>query len=495
MSRTISEPGRDISRLKNDVLSKFATTAHYLHSATDGRLFFKNTENLIAKLNSTAKGYLREQSVKELKAFLKEVFEPTEKHCYQDLLVLPAVDDIKPAQDRVTLVISSPHIEGLHPDLRNLYEQATYQNRLLFLTGQRNYDNLLESARKYRAIQEIVREMESEKTPTNDPQMLQARELLDKLHGNLLMSVKETFSSLHYPSRNGLTRAEFLMRFNGNQYQGERQIMEALTDAQKYTGEVTGEIFVRKVEMRLFTQKTMPWADIKKRAATNPAWQWHRTDALDLIKADCVKRDVWREENGYLTKGPFPKPETSLTIQELSRNDDTGKVKLRLTPVHADTLYAEIGGLATTASHLLESREFETDALEVSFLAVDASGEHQSGEPLTWRNRITLKSRAQRVGAAMRVELRASPQALIRYTTDGSNPRNGGGLYDGEFEVPEGTLMVQAIASKNGIESEIHQLAINWDEQGRVRVDRNKPAVLKKFRQCGSTPETLAFIS
>ena len=42
----------------------------------------------------------------------------------------------------------------------------------------------------------------------------------------------------------------------------------------KYTEEVSGETFRKKVEARLFTQKVMLWSEIKRRAAANPAWQW-----------------------------------------------------------------------------------------------------------------------------------------------------------------------------------------------------------------------------
>ena len=47
-------PGRNLSRLKSDVLEKLATAAWYLHSNRDGKLFFKNVENLNAKLESLA---------------------------------------------------------------------------------------------------------------------------------------------------------------------------------------------------------------------------------------------------------------------------------------------------------------------------------------------------------------------------------------------------------------------------------------------------------
>jgi len=49
-------------------------------------------------------------------------------------------------------------------------------------------------------------------------------------------------------------------------------------------------------------------------------------------------------------------------------------VTLRLTPLNADVLYADVGAEATTASRKLGERVFKTTDLEVSFLAVDSSG-------------------------------------------------------------------------------------------------------------------------
>jgi hypothetical protein len=36
--------------LRNEVLNRLITSAWYLHSSRDGRLFFKNVQNLVARL-------------------------------------------------------------------------------------------------------------------------------------------------------------------------------------------------------------------------------------------------------------------------------------------------------------------------------------------------------------------------------------------------------------------------------------------------------------
>lgn len=78
-------PNRDVSKLKNEVISRFMTTAWYLHTTGDGKLFFKNVRNLVARLKTTADAYLRDQSIKELKTRLEEMLRPDDGWCYQKL--------------------------------------------------------------------------------------------------------------------------------------------------------------------------------------------------------------------------------------------------------------------------------------------------------------------------------------------------------------------------------------------------------------------------
>jgi hypothetical protein len=486
----LCSPGRNLARLKTEVLEKLATAAWYLHSNRDGKLFFKNVENLNAKLESLAKAYVREQSMKELKDRLKELFNPTNAWCYQEVLALPAVDEINLFVDKVTLVISEPHPgQPLNPELRKYWDQATYKNRVACLTGSRNtFENLLESAKRLKAIQHILEEMAKDKTPENDPQFKQADELKDRILGQFLSAVKETFSTLHYPTRQNekdvLAAADFLMKFEGNRYNGEQQIIDILKDKRKFEEDITSATFRQKIEARLFTTTSMLWSEVKKRAASNPQWQWHRRDALDALKDDLVHKEIWREDSsGYVDRSPPPPKATSILIQERSRDDDTGEVELKLTPIHGDTIYAEIGGEATTASQKVENGIYRTEEMEVSFLAVDSTGAHQPGRPQTWRNRVTLKYRTYGQGANKMLELKPAPnpdgQTSVRYTTDGSAPMLAGGSYDGPFAIPKRTQIVLAYAERDGTESEVLQIPITWDKDEEVKIDPDKPIVWK----------------
>ena len=469
-------PGRDVSRLKNEVIGRLTTAAWYLHGSNDGRLHLRNVQNLIARVSTTARAYLRDQAAREVKERLADIFKPRDRACYQRVAALPAVDAIDVGAEQVTLIVAEPHPAGLHPDLRTLYDQHTYRNRLCFLTGERAFDTLLESARELRAVNQIIEEMHEEGVADGDTQMQQARDqLLPRFLGRFHSAIRETFTTLHYPTRDRLATVDFMMEFRDNHYEGEEQVRQALEAKHKYTTDVAGDTFRRKVETRLFTQQSLPWTEIRRRAATEPGWQWHRPDALDRLKADCLRTDLWREEGSYVNKGPFPKPQTTVRVQELDRDDDTGVVRLRLRPVHGDTLYAEVGAPATPASRKLESSIFETADLRVSLLAVDSTGRHETGEPVEWSNRITLKSRQYAAGDAVMVELRAAPQAPIRYTTDGSDPNVAGGVYDAPFAVPAGSRLVLAAANKHGVVSDLHRREIEKTPVSRP-IDRAAPA-------------------
>ena len=500
-------PGRNLAKLKGDVLEKLATAAWYLHSNRDGKLFFKNVENLNAKLESLARAYIREQSMKELRQRLNELFKPVNSWCYQEILPLPVIDEISLTADRVTLVISEPFIgQGLNPQLKQFFDQTTFKNRVAFLSGSRNtFDSLIENAKRLKAIQHIIDEMQADKVLPSDPQFKQADELLDRLLTQFLSAVKETFSTLYYPTRQSdkdvLNPADFLMKYESNKYNGEDQILQLLKDKQKYTEDVSSDIFRKKVEQRLFTTPTMLWSEVKKRAAINPQWQWHRRDALDALKDDLVHKEVWREDDaGYVDRSPPPPKTTGVQVQERARDEDTGALEWRVTPVNGDIVYAEIGGEATTASHKVENGLFTTDEIEVSFLAVDSSGIHPTGSAETWKNRVTLKYRLYASGKGEKMlELKAAPnkdgKTEIRYTTNGSDPKLGGGSYEAPVALKKGTHIVLAYAERDSVQSTVLQIPIDWSKpDGDKPIDPEKPAVWYHRHDFYFTPESYEFI-
>ena len=491
-------PGRDAARLLKDVLGVLKTKAWYIHANREGKLFFKNTENLIAKVHTTAESYSREVSLKQLRVFLEDIFAPKIKDCYQEAIALTPIDEISLLADRVTLVITEPSMTGgLNEDLGKFWNDTSYRNRVAFLTGDREtMSALLENSAELKAVGYVLDEFKAQKTPENDPQFISAEEMRDATRLRLLSAARESFTRLHYPGADALSVADFLMNFADNNYNGEAQIREALATKQKFTEDISSDTFRKKCEARLFTQQVMPYAEVKKRAASNTKWQWHHPSALDNLKSDMILKDQWREDGGYIDKGPFPAPKTDVRVQVLKQNEETGVATLRLTPVHADTIHYEIGDSAATPAGLKidNVQNFETSELKLSFLAVDSKGEHETGDPVHWKNKINLKSRTFQQGTDRMCELLAAPPVPIHYTTDGSDPRNGAGIYDGPFPVPEGTVCVLAVAQKDGIESEVSRINIDWSKKPEISVDPSQPAVWSRKHEFSTTQETYDFL-
>ena len=490
----LATPEHDITKLK-ETLSILSTQAWYLHTTRDGRLFFKNVQNLVAKLKTTADTYNKESAMKELRTFLDTIFAPVQKDCYQEAKVFPALDELNIGQDKVTLVVYEPHHGDLHPDLNAYYQDLGYKNRILFLSGQRDtMDSLIDNAREYKAISQIVKEMDSEKTAANDPQRIAAGELKDKIILKVLSAARETFTTLVFPHGTALMKADFYMNYTDNNYRGEQQICEVLTSKQKFTKDIQSDTFRKKCEQRLFgNQKTMPWSEIKKRAAMNIQWQWHHPKALEELKSTLVHQDKWREVLDQVEIGPFAQPPTSIKVQQTSRDDATGEATLKIIPVNGDVVHYEIGGVATSASMKINDlKAFKTKELRVSFVCLDSTGEHQTGAPLEWTNKITLKSKIYQEGTHRKVQIVSAPSATIKYSTDGSNPKVAGALYQHPFILPPNSKLVLAVAERAGIESYEHQLDV--EEEEVVRVDPVKPVAWKRQQSAQATAEAYKII-
>ncbi|GFR36295.1 hypothetical protein TCEA9_21070 [Thermobrachium celere] len=489
----LCEPNKDITRIKR-ALQELAMRAWYLNTDRDGRIFFQNIKNIIAEMNSLIDSYDNESAKKELRTFLEEKFKPSLSDCYQKLYVFPALDEVQLEQDKVSLIIVEPYelSNDLNPEVQKFYEYQRFKNRVMFLTGQRRtMENLYTKAKEHKAINAIIKRMKEERIKDSDPQFQKAQDKLDKIKLELLQTARETFQCLYYPSKYGLLKVDFIMQFVGNEYNGEKQIKEVLIQRQKFTTDLDDDKLRQKCEARLFTQKEMRWQDIKERAAINPEWQWHEPSALDNLLENMLRKDIWRQNGGYVDKGPFPKEKTNVLIQQIRYDEETGEAVLRLTPQYGDKIYYEIDGPATSASNLVENpNEFKTKELKLSFVCIDSNGEHETGDPVYWINKITIKGRVYDKNGKKVLELKANPNVKIKYTTDGSNPKENGGIYEGEVEIPDNTTIILAVAEEKGIYSEQIQIKVEKGQVNAREIDKSRKLTLVKRLQFQDTKST-----
>jgi hypothetical protein len=347
----MAEPARDITRLKS-ALEEYKVKAWYLYTDKNERLFFKDIKNVNAELLDLVNTYSYEVAKQKIKDILKDKFRPKLSDCYQEVLVFPSIEEIELKKDKITLILTEPYPgnKGLNPDIEKFFEDTTYKNRVMFLSGQRSsMEGLINIAKQYKAMETIIYRMSNEeKLPENDPQYQQALDLFDKVNLQLLQATRETFVTLHYPKRKGLANDDFEMKFNENNYDVEDQIRDLLIKVMKFTKQTDTEEFRGMFEDRIFTQRQMTWNNLKERVATITAWPWHNPRALEDLRDDMLRKGIWIETGGYLDKEP-PAPETSVFVREIGEDKNTGEVTLKIQPHNGakGTLYPHSGHMVS----------------------------------------------------------------------------------------------------------------------------------------------------
>lgn len=493
----LQRPGRDLSTFKANVLDKLATRAWYLHNSADGRLYFKNQQNLAAKLRSTALSLHPETVDRMLREHLEDYFSASLRDCYQVVKVLPPPDEVQVEQEKTTLVIVRPGGQAnqlpVSSDWQAWWSQQQYKNRVLFLTGSRDtFQKVLDSARQTRALESIEDDLKSENTPADDPQWRALDILRDRVGLQFTAALKEAFDQIVYPSINSALRATGVdLAFAGNQ-SGEATIRKTLEGAQKFTTKIDDDSFRTRAEARLFGSaetKVVLWSDFKRAAAVNTNWPLHKASALDDLKAESVRRGLWREEGNHVRRGPFPPPAPDVSIRELSVEEDgEGRTFLKIEPLHAPSVVFETGDSDPTAasSPVPTPARFEASALRYKFLACDPDDPSRTSVVREWTAKLRLKYQLHHRGDHYEVELLALPKTnglTIRYTTDGSSPTSAGyATYDGPFRVPANCRFVCAFALAHAYDmnSEILRIPIPQKGQEERTLD---PAIPAKWNQ------------
>lgn len=494
----LQRPGRDLSGFKTNVLDKLATRAWYLHNSPDGRLFFKNQQNLAAKLRSTAQSLHNETVERMLREHLEDYFEPSLRDCFQVVKVLPPPDEVQLDQEKTTLVITRPggQANGLpvSQDWQDWWQQQAFKNRVLFLSGSKDtYMKILDAARQSRALVSIEDDLRSENTPPDDPQWRALDSLRDRIGLQFTSALKETFDQLVYPSVNSSLRASAIdLAFAGNT-NGEATIKQTLKTVRKFTTDISDDAFRTYAEAKLIGATdggVALWSDVKRAAATRTDWPLHKPSALEDLKAEAQRRDLWRPEGNYVRKGPFPPPTPSIEIREGARDEDgDGRTYLQLIPLHCDRIVFESGDSepTTASTPVPTTSKFEAKGLQYKFLAFDSENPERQSEVKTWTATLRLKKQLIDRGDHYEVELLAFPKAngvSIHYTTDGSSPiGTNAAVYDGPLRVPASCRKVCAVAQAPAYSLTSQHIVQDIPKRGEEArtIDATRPARLQKL--------------
>jgi hypothetical protein len=112
----------------------------------------------------------------------------------------------------------------------------------------------------------------------------------------------------------------------------------------------------------------------------------------------------------------------------------------------------------------------------VNFLVCDPSNQYETGDPVTWSNNLVLRNQLSNEGGLRKVALFVAPKGALRYTLDGSEPREGS-IYEGPISVGDGEVLLRAFAEADGLEAKAE---FRFQAKGKtgVQIDDVKPAHL-----------------
>ncbi|WAM34716.1 DUF499 domain-containing protein [Caldicellulosiruptor morganii] len=516
----MSSPNKDLSLLAN-IIEEFKQNSLHTRIDANDRIYLTPMENVIARMRKFKSMYTLDEAEAVLERLLYEYFSPRNLNCYQKvyqkIIALPNdISKINVDMNNVTLVISKPYDSkgSLNPVLIGFWQNQTYKNRLLFLTGTTTmYNTLLERISEYMCWENVLKELKREGVPETDSEYQRAETEQSKMRNAVFEVLKETFNKIYYPQRppakhsaelipeelkymqegdnggsqstKGLDGVKALL---GNNRDGEIVIQKVLL-GKKYIEANDIDYFREMVELILFTRESMAWSEIVERAARDARWFWHPPEALENLKREMLSKGLWKESGGLVLRGEAAKDKTTVRVQFVSADFESGEVVLKLIPMFGDVIHYEEGDNEVTENSpvVQNINEFRTKSAKLKFLCIDSTGYHPKGEIVKYECPIMLDDNIKYSDSEgkVHIKVRTAPQATVKYTTDGTNPRyNGKVAENGDIVIPDDAKVIIVVAEKDNVFSELKHIPVKKDERGNVVVktvelDYEKPVRLK----------------
>jgi hypothetical protein len=143
---------------------------------------------------------------------------------------------------------------------------------------------------------------------------------------------------------------------------------------------------------------------VADRYAEQAGMPWLPPKGLDTLKSIACNRGLWEDlGNGYVTNKP-KKKRTSVQVIAESEPDDAGTVRLHVNPQNAGPaprIFIAEDGPVSEASPQLKDQTYTTNALRVNFLVMDPSGQYETGEAVTWSNKLVLRNKLTEKGGKL----------------------------------------------------------------------------------------------
>jgi hypothetical protein len=451
------DPTHKASDFKS-ALADLQNNAWYLHKTTEGRHYFDHAENLTKKLQSYADKAPQNKVDELIRSRLCEMYAPMTKEAFEKVLALPEMDEAEAVlKTSRALLIINPDGKAPPEVVSRFFQGLINKNSLLVLTGDKSsMASVDKAARHVYAAAKADAEL-----PASHPQRPDLEDKKTQYSTDFQSTVLNVFDKLLFPGRQGsddVLRSKALDTTypSGEPYNGERQVVKTLTaDPIKLYTEIPAnfDALRARAETLLFGgNDEARRADLIDKMRQSTAMPWLPPKGFDQLAQEACKRGAWEDlGNGYLTKKPKPKTTSVLVIEETSP-DDTGTVRLKVESQNAGPaprIHFQEENAATESSPVLSENTLTTSALRVQFLAIDPSGACQTGSPVTWTNKLTLRSKLDETKRT--VELFVAPRGTIRYTLDGSEARSGQ-TYSAPIPIGDKAATIHVFAECEGIE-------------------------------------------
>ena len=330
-------PGQEATRFM-EAFDALRDRCWYLHRRDGDRWYFSDIANVRKQIEDKVGKIPQDRVDDEMRRRLQDIFGPSNKVAYSELVVLPRVDEINLTPSKRTCLVLSPDAKAPPSAAARFFENVVYKNAFCVVTGDGSkMGSAEESVRRLIAIDAVGHAVAD--TPRHRKEIEEER---DTSEIGFNASVKSLFNTVWYPQARELKSARIDLGHHQEKgvIRGEQAVEAALVSGgAKKLVQIDPERMeglIQRCEDQLFPdgQSRTRWSDIVERAASNPRWIWLPPKGLEEIKAAALADERWSEENGYVDKNP-PAPQPTVKVTRIDNNEATGESTLEITAIHA----------------------------------------------------------------------------------------------------------------------------------------------------------------
>lgn len=496
----------------NSAIEEMLSECWFLHTSQDSKLYFDRQENLTKMLQGLAATAPDGQIDELVKTRLQQMFAPTRKTAYTKVIALPRLNEVieEVKRNRVLLIIDPAN--KMPPEaLAQFFTELTEKNNLLVLTGDKTQMASIETAAR-----KVYATLKAEnKIPKSHAQYEEFLAKKDSSDHDFYGTILGVFDKIIYPVQVGDKSPELKVkpldtkRDTSKPFDGEEQIEKTLAaHPKKLFLDVDGDFDALRdfAETNLWneTSVSIDWATAVAREKQKPKMPWMPPKGLETLRALAQQKGIWEDlGNGHVSHTPAKK-KTAVQVVADTNPDDDGVVVLRINALNAGPngrIHYAQDGAVSASSPLLNDETLKTKAYRAQFLAIDPNGKFDTGEVTTWNNKLTI--RANQDSSANTVELFVAPAAAMKYTLDGSEPRNGTD-YVGPIALGTGAVKLLVFAEGGGLEAKQKFEYSGTSRSGtagggggkkEVVLDRSKPVQLSRIVNLGSRQDAYQVVA